>query len=149
MVLDQFGGECLVYTLRGFLFFGTANAILDTIRDDAKVRSAHYRVILLDLKRVTGMDISALNTFVQIKTICEISGVQLVYSGVESELRNSLLMMDAVSREADQPLVFPMPITRWNTWKTCCSRSTRVSRERNLSRTICGVFLLMRKKSRS
>jgi len=107
LVLDQFGGECLVYTLRGFLFFGTANAILDTIRDDAKVRSGHYRGILLDLKRVTGMDISALNTFVQLKTLCEISGVQLVYSGVGSELRNSLLMMDAVSREADQPLVFP------------------------------------------
>ena len=107
LVLDQFGGECLVYTLRGFLFFGTANAILDTIRDDAKVRSTHYRVILLDLKRVTGMDISALNTFVQLKTLCEISGVQLVYSGVESELRKSLLMMNAVSREADQPLVFP------------------------------------------
>jgi len=106
-VLDQFGGECLVYTLRGFLFFGTANAILDTIRDDAKVRSSHYRVILLDLKRVTGMDISALNTFVQIRTLCEISGVQLMYSGVESELRSSLLMMNAVSVEADQPLVFP------------------------------------------
>ena len=107
LVLDQFGGECLVYTLRGFLFFGTANAILDTIRDDAKVRSGHFKVILLDLKRVTGMDISALNTFVQLKTLCEISGVQLVYSGVESELRNSLLMMDAVSHDADQSLVFP------------------------------------------
>ena len=107
LVLDQFGGECLVYTLRGFLFFGTANAILDTIRDDAKVRSGQYRVILLDLKRVTGMDISALNTFVQLKTLCEISGVQLVYSSVGSDLRKSLLMMDAASREADQSLIFP------------------------------------------
>jgi len=33
-VLDEFGGQALVYTFRGFLFFGTANAILDTIRDD-------------------------------------------------------------------------------------------------------------------
>jgi SulP family sulfate permease len=106
LVLDQYGGECLVYTLRGFLFFGTANAILDTIRDDAKVRSSHYRIILLDLKRVTGMDISALNTFVQIKAICEISGVQLIYSGVEMDLRDSLLMMDAVSRKDDKPLIF-------------------------------------------
>ncbi len=37
LVLDEHGGECLVYSLRGFLFFGTANAILDTIRDDAQV----------------------------------------------------------------------------------------------------------------
>jgi SulP family sulfate permease len=107
LVLDQNGGECLVYTLRGFLFFGTANAILDTIRDDAKVRSSNYKVILLDLKRVTGMDISALNTFVQIKTLCEISGVKLIYSSVELTLRGSLLMMDAVSRELDQTLIFP------------------------------------------
>jgi SulP family sulfate permease len=107
IVLDQYGAECLVYTLRGFLFFGTANAILDTIRDDAKVRTSDYKIILLDLKRVTGMDISALNTLVQIKTICEMSGVNLIYSGVGSETRKSLLMMDAVSRDEDHPLIFP------------------------------------------
>jgi SulP family sulfate permease len=107
LVLDRVGGECLVYTLRGFLFFGTANAILDTIRDDARVRTANYKVILLDLKRVTGMDISALNTFVQIKMLCEISGVKLIYSGVGLDLRKSLLMMDAVSLELDEPLIFP------------------------------------------
>jgi SulP family sulfate permease len=107
IVLDQYGAECLVYTLRGFLFFGTANAILDTIRDDAKVRTSDYKIILLDLKRVTGMDISALNTLVQIKTICEMSGVNLIYSGVGSETRKSLLMMDAVSRYEDHPLIFP------------------------------------------
>jgi SulP family sulfate permease len=107
MVLDEHGAECLVYTLRGFLFFGTANAILDTIRDDAKVRSSHYQDILLDLKRVTGMDISALNTFVQIKTLCEKSGVKLIYSGVGLETRNSLLMLGAVSLEMGEPLIFP------------------------------------------
>jgi SulP family sulfate permease len=107
LVLDEYGGECLVYSLRGFLFFGTANAILDTIRDDAQVRQSNYKVILLDMKRVTGMDISALNTFVQIKSICETSGVKLVYSGVVEETRKSLLMMDAVSREDDKPLIFP------------------------------------------
>jgi SulP family sulfate permease len=107
LVLDQYGGECLVYTLRGFLFFGTANAILDTIRDDAKIRTSNFKFILLDLKRVTGMDISAMNTFVQIKTLCEISGVKLVYSGVSLETRESLLMLDAISREEGEPLIFP------------------------------------------
>ena len=106
-VLDTHGGEALVYTLRGFLFFGTANAVLDTIRDDAQVRSGHYKVILLDMKRVTGMDISALNTFVQIKALCERSGVRLLYSGVDEETRESLLMLGAVSLEHDQPLLFP------------------------------------------
>jgi len=105
-LLDQHGDEGLVYTLRGFLFFGTANAILDTIRDDAHVRTAQHKAILLDLKRVTGMDISALNTFVQIRAICEMSGVRLIYSGVPSETKKNLIMMDAVSREHDEPLIF-------------------------------------------
>lgn len=104
--LDIRGDEGLVYTLRGFLFFGTANAVLDTIRDDAHVRSGDYRVILLDMQRVTGMDISALNTFVQIKALCERSGVRLIYSGVEEETRKSLLMLGAVALEHGQPLIF-------------------------------------------
>jgi SulP family sulfate permease len=106
-ILDTHGGEALVYTLRGFLFFGTANAVLDTIRDDAHVRSAHYKVILLDMKRVTGMDISALNTFVQIKALCDRSGVKLIYSGVSDETRESLLMLGAVTLEHGEPLLFP------------------------------------------
>jgi SulP family sulfate permease len=105
-ILDAHGSEGLIYSLRGFLFFGTANAVLDTIRDDAHVRSSHYKAILLDMKRVTGMDISALNTFVQIKSLCERSGVKLVYSGVEAETRESLLMLGAVTVEHGQPLMF-------------------------------------------
>jgi len=106
-ILDAHGEECLVYSLRGFLFFGTANAVLDLIRDNEKVRGGKTKVILLDMNRVTGMDISALNTFVQIRTICERSGVRLVYAGVEEETRESLLMLGAVSVEHGQPLLFP------------------------------------------
>jgi SulP family sulfate permease len=104
-LLDRHGEEALVYRLRGFVFFGTANAVLDTIRDD-HVRSGRYRLILLDLKRVTGMDISALNTFVQIKSICDASGVRLVYSGVNPDIRDSLLMLGAVCDEYGAPLLF-------------------------------------------
>ena len=89
------------------LLLGTANAVLDTIRDDARVRHSNYKVILLDMKRVTGMDISALNTFVQIKSLCERSGVKLIYSGVAPETRESLLMLGAVTLEHGQPLMFP------------------------------------------
>lgn len=106
-ILDARGGEALVYSLRGFLFFGTANAVLDTIRDEAHLHSAHYKVILLDMKRVTGMDISALNTFVQIKALCDRSGVRLIYSGVAEETRASLLMLGAMAFEHGEPLIFP------------------------------------------
>jgi len=105
-LLDDHGSEALVYTLRGFLFFGTANAILDTIRDDPGIQDGKFIAILLDLKRVTGIDISALNTFVQIKKICESAGVQLVYSGIPEETKRSFLLLDAVSKVHSSDLEF-------------------------------------------
>jgi SulP family sulfate permease len=105
-LLDHHGSEALVYTLRGFLFFGTANAILDTIRDDPGIQEGKFIAILLDLKRVTGIDISALNTFVQIKNICESAGVQLVYSGIPEETRKSFLLLHAISKVHSKDMVF-------------------------------------------
>jgi len=105
-VLDEFGGNALVYTLRGFLFFGTANAILDTIRDESGIKHGNFKMILLDLARVTGIDISALNTFVQIKRICESSGVKLLFSGIPAGTEQNIVMLDAVSLEHGKPLFF-------------------------------------------
>jgi len=105
-LLDRYGSEAQVYTLRGFLFFGTANAILDTIRDDPGIKDGSFKIILLDLKRVTGIDISALNTFVQIKRICEGNDVQLLYSAIPQETEKSFLAMGAVSSVNANALVF-------------------------------------------
>jgi SulP family sulfate permease len=105
-MLDQHGNEAMVYTLRGFLFFGTANAILDRFREDPGVRKGVYKLVLLDLKRVTGIDISALNTFVQIRKICESSNVQLLYSGIPDDTEASFISLGAVSHINNHALVF-------------------------------------------
>ena len=58
------------------------------------------------MKRVTGIDISALNTFVQIKRICESSGVKLLYSGIPAGTEQNIVMMNAVSLEQGKPFFF-------------------------------------------
>jgi SulP family sulfate permease len=105
-LLDKHGDKALVYTLRGFLFFGTANAILDIIRDESGIKEGNFTAILLDLKRVTGMDISALKTFLQIRRICEAAGVKLMYSGIPKGTEQRIVMMEAVSTEQGKPLFF-------------------------------------------
>jgi SulP family sulfate permease len=105
-VLNLEGSHVIVYTLRGFLFFGTANTVLDTISDDPRVKSGRFRAILMDMKRVTGIDVSALNTFVQIKKICVPHDVKLVYSGVAPEMIPKIAAVDAVSEMHCQPLIF-------------------------------------------
>lgn len=106
LLLDEHGSGALIYTLRGFLFFGTANAILDTIRDEPIIRSGECKSVLLDLKRVTGMDISALKTFLQIRLICEAAGIKLMYSGIPKGTEQRIVLMEAVSRELGKPLFF-------------------------------------------
>ena len=102
--LERYGGEALVFKLRGYLFFGTANTVRDAVRDS--IESGSYSLILLDLRRVTGIDISAMNAFAQIKQVCDGQGIQLFYSCTEAETGDKLVALDAVSISAAQPLVF-------------------------------------------
>ena len=94
-VLESNGGEALVYNLRGYLFFGTANTVRDTIRES--IEHGRYAQILLDLRRVTGIDISAMTAFAQLKQICDARQVLLLYTCTEEETGESLIKLDAVS----------------------------------------------------
>jgi SulP family sulfate permease len=104
-ILEAHGGETLVYTLRGYLFFGTANTVRDTIREN--IEQGRYAQILLDMRRVTGIDISAMNAFAQLKKICDVRQVVLLYVCSEPETGERLIRLDAVSRCDDRPQIFP------------------------------------------
>lgn len=104
--LHRDGDRVVVYHLRGFLFFGTANAILDTVADRDRPAEGRCEAILMDLRRVTGIDVSALNAFVQIKALCEAAGVALLYSGATPETAARLVATKAVTVEGGRPLLF-------------------------------------------
>jgi len=106
-LLDEHGAGTLIYTLRGFLFFGTANAVLDRIKTDLRRLGSTHKAVLLDFKRVTGIDISALNTFVAVRQYCESLDVRLLYSGVRPDVEERIVALEAVSRSAGRPLIFP------------------------------------------
>jgi SulP family sulfate permease len=103
-VLNRHGAEALVYTLRGFLFFGTVNSVRDSIYQ--AISKGGYTSILFDFRRVTGIDISALNMLVQIRQFCEGEGIQILYSGAIQEIDEKLLSFDVASAQGEQPLVF-------------------------------------------
>jgi SulP family sulfate permease len=104
--LARDGTRVVVYHLRGFLFFGTANAIMDTVVERDRPAEGQCEAILMDLQRVTGIDVSALNTFVQIRSLCESADVLLLYSGAAPETAARLRAMGAVARDGDGPRIF-------------------------------------------
>jgi SulP family sulfate permease len=105
-LLENKGDQAVIYSLRGFLFFGTANGILDTIQYKEHLTGGDCKALLLDMDRVTGIDISALMVFTQIKQLCERHGALLSFSGTPPHIKEQLLSMHAVSVRDGQSLIF-------------------------------------------
>lgn len=105
-ILRRDGENAVIFRLRGFLFFGTANSILDTIADHENLGEGRRDAILMDMKRVTGMDISALNTFAQIKALCDTDGVLLLFAAVPPGVGDQLVEVGAVGKADGRPLIF-------------------------------------------
>jgi SulP family sulfate permease len=79
-----------VYILRvnGFVFFGSANSLLERIRK--RVEAGAPRFLLVDLRRVTGVDSSAVVSFVKVVHLAEAAGFELVFTGASGRVRKQL-----------------------------------------------------------
>lgn len=53
-ILAEKGGQILIFQLDGYLFFGTANSLLERVRHE--IESQPVRFLVLDFKRVSGLD---------------------------------------------------------------------------------------------
>lgn len=82
-VLREHGDRVRILELQGFIFFGTANNLLEQIRGrvlDAATRP--LRSIVLDFRRVTGLDSSAILSFEKILQLAVSRGISLVLTEV-------------------------------------------------------------------
>lgn len=108
-VLEAHADESTVFELQGYLFFGSAVGLADRVR--ARCAEDQVGAIVLDYRRVTGVDSSGFAVLDRIGSDVDIAGGQLVLAGMlptlETELRRSYpdLMHAAVVRpDLDQAL---------------------------------------------
>jgi SulP family sulfate permease len=86
---EELGRRIFMLELQGFIFFGTASALLDRIRARvAESESPVIRYMILDFRRVTGLDSSAVISFVKGKQLAEAQGITLVLTHLSDELRH-------------------------------------------------------------
>jgi SulP family sulfate permease len=77
-----------ILRVNGFVFFGTANGLLERIRE--RVETGSLRFLLVDLRRVTGMDSSAVMSFRKVVQLAEANGFELVFSDVPDLVQRQL-----------------------------------------------------------
>ena len=131
---EDLGRRIFILELQGFIFFGTANAVLDQIRGRLIDKgSSKLRYIILDFRRVTGLDSSAVISFVKAKQIAEGQNIVLVFTHLSETVRrrfevNGLTANDSTVRffpdldrglewceeevlEADKITIIHVPVT--------------------------------------
>jgi SulP family sulfate permease len=97
--LGALGKQIYVLELQGFIFFGTANSILEHVR--ARLHDPDEEVLLyliLDFRRVTGLDSSAVFSLTRVKDLADTHGFTLVFThlsaGSRAELEHSGLAIN-------------------------------------------------------
>jgi SulP family sulfate permease len=95
--LRTMGERVQVLRVNGFVFFGSANVLLERIRK--RVEAGPVRFMLLDLRRVTGVDSSAVVSFVKVVHLAEANGFELVLAGASDPVRELLARGGVVASE--------------------------------------------------
>ncbi|WP_410854297.1 SulP family inorganic anion transporter [Paraburkholderia sp. SIMBA_054] len=90
--LRELGTQVCGMCLQGFLFFGTANSILQRVRERLEAKDAvSVRYIVLDFASTNGMDASVSIAFVKLRQLCASSGADLVLTALPARSRSLLV----------------------------------------------------------
>jgi SulP family sulfate permease len=79
--LMQVGHQAAVFELSGFLFFGTANALVERVHTELSRQTA-LRFVVIDFARVHGLDASAAFSLGKLSRLCDAASVRLIFSGL-------------------------------------------------------------------
>jgi sulfate permease, SulP family len=86
--LRALADRVLILRVSGFVFFGSTARLLERIR--ARVESSSPRFLVIDLRRVTGMDASAVVAFSKAMRVAGSHGSELVFTGASEPVRAEL-----------------------------------------------------------
>jgi sulfate permease, SulP family len=85
------GEQTSILLLHGFIFFGTANKLLNQIR--FRLEATHLvalRYLILDFRAVTGFDSSALHSFIKIRQLAIAKNFTLILTHLSVQLQHQL-----------------------------------------------------------
>lgn len=107
-ILQAEGDQIYILELQGLIFFGTANKLLNQIRDRiAEPTSQEVRFVVLDFRLVSGLDASAVLSFAKLKQVAGQKKIHLLFTHLSSQAMQRLKQGECL--EADDPFchVFP------------------------------------------
>lgn len=104
--LHQEGQQIYALILQGYLFFGTANSLVEQVR----LRLRHPKLpplqyLVLDFRQVSGLDSSAVLSFAKLKKLGQQEPFQLIFASLSPTLRQQLEQGECLSPNDPQCIV--------------------------------------------
>ncbi|MBP6015180.1 MAG: SLC26A/SulP transporter family protein [Candidatus Promineofilum sp.] len=84
-LLEAIGDQAYILQLQGFIFFGTANGLLEKVR--VRVREKPTRYVVIDFRQVLGLDSTALLSFNKMRQLSRDRDFMLVFAGLSARLQ--------------------------------------------------------------
>jgi sulfate permease, SulP family len=89
--LRELGEQTYILELQGFIFFGTANKLLNQVRKRVgETDQRKLRFVVLDFRHVSGLDSSAVLSFVKMKQLALIKNFELVLTHLSQAMEGKL-----------------------------------------------------------
>ena len=106
-ILKDLGDRQYILQLRGYIFFGTADSLLNNIRrrieDNSRTKP---QFIVLDFRRVTGLDSTGVLKFKRMKQLADNDGITLVLTRISGDVLNKL-EQDGLGDDGRTVRIFP------------------------------------------
>lgn len=106
--LTEQGNKTFILQLQGFIFFGTANKLLEQVRSRIKHTDQEaLQFVLLDFAKVSGLDSTAMLSFSKMKQVLRDRGITILVSGLSTEILKQFEKGGFVSKDQDAAIAFP------------------------------------------
>jgi SulP family sulfate permease len=107
-VLNTIGGEIFILRLKGFIFFGSANNLLESVRERFLLPDRpRLKYLILDFQHVSGMDTSGLVSMAKLTRMARKESFIVLAASVPGNLEENFRNGDLIGEKVGQVRLFP------------------------------------------
>ena len=107
-LLRRYGNQVLILELQGYIFFGTANQLVEQIRTHINIYAqSRLCYLVLDFAHVTGIDSSVVISFRKMVQLMQESDASIVLTGLSMEINTFLVKSNVLGGAEDSFVVLP------------------------------------------
>lgn len=106
--LKNQGEQVYIIELQNYIFFGTADYLLQQVRDRVDVIEQHpLKYLLIDFRDVEGIDASGVLTFIKIVKLARQHNLTVVYTNLSPQMKHQLQQGGGLERQQQRCQILP------------------------------------------